>query len=134
MACTEAARHEFIFQRVKAGFAPATGKIAYRVNGREVCRDVFLLAYPTSPATLTRIVQRVVSSKGAAISYAKHAEEGNALRTIRDEELECVADLLFWAEENGSELIGMDYLDGKIYVPKVDITDIAREVGLQHRL
>ena len=45
-------------------------------------------------------------------------------------DLECVADLLFWSEENGSELIGLDYLSGKLYVPKVDITDILKEVGM----
>jgi hypothetical protein len=49
---------------------------------------------------------------------------------IKDIDLECVADLLFWSEENGSELIGLDYLSGKLYVPKVDITDILKEVGM----
>ena len=49
---------------------------------------------------------------------------------IKDIDLECVADLLFWSEENGSELIGLDYLSGNLYVPKVDITDILKEVRM----
>ena len=128
LSCSESARHEFIFQRLKAGF---NGKaIHYRINAVPVCRDVFLLAYPTSSSTLTRIHQRVMSSKGAAISYKVREEEGSSVRMIKDIDLECVADLLFWSEENGSELIGLDYLSGNLYVPKVDITDILKEVRM----
>ena len=128
LSCSESARHEFIFQRLKAGFNG--NSVSYRINGVPVCRDVFLLAYPTSSSTLTRICQRVLSSNGTAISYKVREEEGSSIRMIKDIDLECVADLLFWSEENGSELIGLDYLSGKLYVPKVDITDILKEVGM----
>ena len=71
-----------------------------------------------------------MSSKDAAISYKVREEEGSSVRMIKDIDLECVADLLFWSEENGSELIGLDYLSGNLYVPKVDITDILKEVRM----
>ena len=101
----------------------------YFVAGREVCRSVFLLVYPVAK-TVERVVHAVKSGSGAF--YMRDLEgpgqpmlaPGDGTSTTS----EAAAWLLAWAENEGERIPGAEFV-GKLYVPRVDITDLMREVN-----
>jgi hypothetical protein len=104
--------------------APHGKRARFIVANEEVCKEIFLLAYPVSPSTLDRMIHRVAHYE--SMSYDKTAMGGRMSESSTA--LQTAAWLLLWAEENGELLPGKEYV-GKLYTPHSDVTELTRQMN-----
>ena len=95
----------------------------YVINGRRVCRFIFLLNFPISEATLKRVLGAIRDDKPAF--YAAETDRESFGKVSR-KRYDLIGWILAWAHAVGDQLPG-EKDSGYLVVPKQDLVDIWRE-------
>ena len=130
MAMPSSSRGRHLFALLSGWYTwdRAAMKQHYFVAGHEVCRCIFLLVYPVE-----KTVERVTAAiKSGSVAYYVRDLEGPQHPRLAQARgastFEAAAWLLAWAETEGERIPGPEFA-GKLYVPRVDVSDLMREVN-----
>ena len=96
----------------------------YKVNGRFVCRSIFLLFYPVSNSTLYRITVAIKNGQPAYYRDESSPRTGSAIQERK--RLHAIGWICAWADALGDRLPGV-YDVGKLYVPRIALVDLHDE-------
>ena len=133
MAMSSSSRGRHLFALLSGWYtwdkAAQAMKQHYFVAGREVCRCIFLLVYPVEK-TVDRVVAAVKSGNSAY--YVRDLEGSEQPRLARGDGASTTSEaaswLLAWAENEGERIPGPEFA-GRLYVPRIDVTGLQREIN-----